>query len=144
MVEALVNGRAADKVALDDRGLLYGDHLFETIAFVGPHAPLWDLHMARLLRGARRLLLPDPEPPLLAAECARLLHSAERSVLRITITRGSGGRAYQPPAEPEPRRILLRRAWPEGLALARRDGLVAHTSPIRLAVGCELAGIKHG
>lgn len=144
MVEALVNGRAADKVALDDRGLLYGDHLFETIAFIGRRAPLWDLHMMRLLRGARRLLLPAPDPELLAAECARLLHDGERCVLRITITRGSGGRAYQPPEEPEPRRILLRRAWPEGLEPARRHGLVLHTSPVRLAVGGELAGIKHG
>lgn len=144
MVEALINGRAADKVALDDRGLLYGDHLFETIAFVGQRAPLWDLHMARLLRGARRLLLPEPEPGLLAAECKRLTRDGERGVVRITITRGSGGRAYQPPEEPAPRRILLRRAWPEGLEPAHRHGLVLNTSPVRLAVGGELAGIKHG
>ena len=144
MVDALVNGRAADQVALDDRGLLFGDHLFETIAFVGLRAPLWDLHMARLLRDARRLLLPEPDPELLADECRRMSLDDARCILRITITRGSGGRAYQPLEAPEPRRIVMRRAWPEGLESARRGGLGVHTSPVRLAVGGELAGIKHG
>lgn len=144
MADALVNGRATDRVAVDDRGLLYGDHLFETIAFVGQRAPLWDLHIGRLLRDARRLLLPEPNPELLAVECQRLLRDDARCVLRITITRGSGGRAYQPLPKPQPRRILMRRAWPEGLEAARRHGLVLHTSPVRLAVGGELAGIKHG
>lgn len=144
MAEALVDGRPADSVPVDDRGLLYGDHLFETVAFVRGRAPLWDLHMARLLRDARRLLMPAPAPELLAAECARLVEGHRQAVVRVTITRGSGGRAYEPSADPAPRRILVRRPWPSGLAVARRDGIVMHTSPVRLARGGPLAGIKHG
>ena len=38
----------------DDRGLHYGDGLFETIRFSGACAPLWDWHMQRLLLGCAR------------------------------------------------------------------------------------------
>lgn len=144
MVEALVNGEPCDVVPLDDRGLLYGDHLFETVAFVSGRAPLWRLHMARLARHARQLLLPVPDPDLLASECARLVEGQDRAVVRITLTRGSGGRAYEPPEKPSPRRILVRRAWPATIAQARAEGIVLHTSPVKLSVGGELAGIKHG
>ena len=70
MVEALVNGEPSASLPVDDRGFLYGDHLFETIAFVRGRAPLWELHMERLIADAQRLLMPAPDPELLAAECA--------------------------------------------------------------------------
>lgn len=144
MVETLVNGEPSAVVPADDRGLLYGDHLFETIAFVAGRAPLWQLHMARLARDAQRLLIPHPEAGLLASECARLIEGQDRAVVRITLTRGSGGRAYEPPQEPKPRRILARRPWPAGLETDRGQGVALHVSPVRLAVGGPLAGIKHG
>ncbi|WP_376695467.1 aminodeoxychorismate lyase [Wenzhouxiangella sp. EGI_FJ10305] len=144
MVDALVNGEPCNVVPLDDRGLLYGDHLFETVAFVCGRAPLWDRHMARLARDARRLLMPEVDPDLLAAECARLVDGQRRAVVRITLTRGSGGRAYEPPDAPRPRRILARRPWSATIDQVRTEGIVLHTSPVRLSVGRELAGIKHG
>ena len=74
----------------------------------------------------------------------RLVDGERHAVVRLTITRGSGGRAYQPLVDPAPRRILMRRPWPSGLEVARRAGIVMQTSPVRLAVGGPLAGIKHG
>lgn len=144
MTEALVNGEPCDVVPLDDRGLLYGDHLFETVGFVSGRAPLWHLHMARLVRDARRLLIPEPDPELLASECARLVEGQRRAVVRITLTRGSGGRAYEPLAQPSPRRILVRRSWPTTIAQDRARGIAVHTSPVSLSAGRELGGIKHG
>ena len=58
----LVNGEERAQVAASDRGLLYGDGLFETILFVRGTAPLWPRHMQRLLHGCERLLLPAPCP----------------------------------------------------------------------------------
>lgn len=144
MVDCLVDGEPSALVPADDRGLLYGDQLFETIAFVAGRAPLWDWHMARLVRDAQRLMMPAPDPDLFAAECARLVGAERRAVVRITLTRGSGGRAYQPPETAAPRRILMRRPWPPGLVAARAQGISLHTSPVRLALGGPLAGIKHG
>lgn len=144
MAEGLIDGRPAHAVPIDDRGLLYGDHLFETIAFVGQSAPLWARHMARLKAGAERLLMPLPAPGRLAADCGSLLADHPRSVVRITMTRGSGGRAYTPPASVTPRRLVSRRPWPATLDRQRERGIEVDVSPIRLAVGGALAGVKHG
>lgn len=144
MVDVLVNGVADERLPVTDRGLLYGDHLFETVAFVNGRAPLWRFHMARLRRDLARLQMPPPDEEQLARECGRLLAGHGRSIVRITLTRGSGGRAYEPPARPSPRRIVARRDWPQGLERARVAGLALGISPVRLAVGGLLAGIKHG
>ena len=76
----LVDGVADASVAALDRGLLYGDGLFETVLFVDGHAPLWARHMTRLTDGCARLALPMPDPALLAAEAARVIEARGRSV----------------------------------------------------------------
>src|SRR5690625_3771996 len=144
MNDVLVNGSAAAGVPADDRGLLYGDGLFESIAFVGDRAPLWDVHMARLSRSAAALGFEAPDSALLADDCRQLVDGRNRSVVRIVVTRGSGGRAYTPLQTPRLRRIVQRRSWPAGLGKDREAGLDFHTSPIRLAAGGALAGLKHG
>ena len=142
MTRWLVNGEPDALVAPDDRGLLYGDGLFETIAFHRGRSALWSLHMARLADGCRRLALPPPDIDLLAAECRELLGDGDSAVIRIAITRGSGGRAYFPPESPEPTRILMRRALPGDLEIQRTRGLEMHTSSIRLD-GNIIGGLKH-
>jgi 4-amino-4-deoxychorismate lyase len=144
MIDCLVDGRAADSVPADDRGLLYGDLLFETMAFHGLDAPLWHLHWARLSRGCERLGLDLPDADIALTECRSLCRPDQSSVIRLVLTRGSGGRAYFPPDESACRRIIQRRAWPARLEEEREQGLSLVTSPIRLAVGSELAGLKHG
>jgi len=142
MTRWLVNGKPDALVAPADRGLLYGDGLFETIAFHHGRSALWSLHMARLVAGCRRLALPPPHIDLLAAECHELLGNGNSAVIRIAITRGRGGRAYFPPEHPEPTRILMRRAMPDSLESQRTAGLVMHTSAIRLDADV-LGGLKH-
>jgi len=89
-------------VPADDRGLLYGDGLFETI-LVARGRPLWlSAHLARFRRSARALGFPGPEQLAQAgARAARDLlkaDSADRAALRITWTRGSGAGGFAPPA----------------------------------------------
>jgi len=143
----LVNGEPDALIPPTDRGLLYGDGLFETIAFHGGKSVLWPLHMARLADGCRRLELPPPDAQLLAAECRALLDGAPRAVIRLGITRGSGGRAYFPPAHAEPTRILIRREFPADIDAQRARGIAMRSSPVRLAAGPSvtepLGGLKH-
>ena len=135
----LVNGAEQNWIAADDRGILYGDGLFETIGFHAGHAPLWELHMQRLSESCRRLFLPMPSVALLADECATLTEGLRHAVVRITITRGCGGRAYIPPEMPEPNRILMRRAYPD-----LQGGVEMIRSSIRLPRQTgALSGIKH-
>lgn len=143
----LVNGVPDALVPPTDRGLLYGDGLFETIAFHNGKSALWPLHMARLAEGCRRLVLPPPDIDLLGDECRRLIAGKARAVVRLSITRGSGGKAYFPPVPPGPTRILIRRDFPPEFSDERESGIAMRTSPIRLGGGCleadRLGGLKH-
>jgi 4-amino-4-deoxychorismate lyase len=142
MTDCLVDGVPGSMVPADDRGLLYGDGLFETIAFHHARAPLWDRHWARLSADARRLGLSMPPEDLARSECLQLAGS-ERCVIRLTLTRGSGGIAYFPDPQAPARRIVQRRAWPERLVVQRSEGMKLVTSTVRLARDSTLAGIKH-
>ena len=69
-----VSGGHDDTLSALDRGLLYGDGLFETVLFLRGVAPLWPRHLARLRLGLQRLAIPAPDlDALIVAEPARIL-----------------------------------------------------------------------
>jgi len=96
-----------DAFPIDDRGLAYGDGLFETILVVRGR-PIWLMaHMDRFRRSARELGFTTVDALMKrGARGARdLVHSArpERAALRITWTRGPGLGGFAPPERPRPR-----------------------------------------
>lgn len=137
----LVNGTEQDSIAVSDRGLQYGDGLFETIAIADGRPRLWHAHMARLADGCRRLALPQPDQRLLADEAARVLGDRQRAVLKLIITRGSGGRGYRQPDNIRPARIMIRHPWPEHADRGHAATLRLCRTP--LSCNPALAGIKH-
>jgi len=141
---SLVNGQPADSIPLDDRGLLFGDHLFETMAVWRGRVPLWSWHWERLLQGAGTLGLELPPRNEIECDIRALAEGRERCVLRLTVTRGSGGRAYFPDPQMPVRRIVQRRSWPQHLESEQRHGLVMGTAELRLATGSTMVGLKHG
>ena len=144
MSSSLIDGQPGASVPIDDRGLLYGDHLFETIAFHQGQAPLWNRHWRRLVHGCGILGMAPPSEQIALTECQSVAGSSDSRVVRITLTRGSGGKAYWPDPDQPVRRIVQARRWPDGLAAARKDGLNLVTSRVRLASGSVLSGLKHG
>lgn len=142
-MRALVDGREADAIDIADRGLAYGDGLFESILVAQGRPVWWDAHFARLQRGCERLRIPCPAQDLLLRECAALAAGIERGVLKMVVTRGVAGRGYAPPAEARPSRILSLHPAPEPAAAAMRDGIALHECELRLARQPRLAGIKH-
>ena len=60
-MRCMVDGREASMIAADDRGLAYGDGLFETMLARGNAVALWPRHFARLALGCARLRLPPPD-----------------------------------------------------------------------------------
>lgn len=125
---------------VDDRGLAYGDGLFETVLIRDGEPCLWDRHMARLARGCRRLGIPVPSRESLD----RLPGQAGPGlvVLKLIVTRGSGGRGYVPPAVTEPR---LRWQFLPFAPIERhwRDGVRVRHCSLRLSEQPLLAGLKH-
>jgi 4-amino-4-deoxychorismate lyase len=139
----LVNGKSSTSITALDRGLHYGDGLFETIAAVGGRPCLWQRHMQRLSSGCERLGIPFPGSDLLYAEAIRELTDCEQGVLKIIITRGQGGRGYQPPPQSSPSRIVHCVPWPDYPDEARERGVSARICSTRLDHCPEIAGIKH-
>lgn len=86
---------------LNDRGLLLGDGVFETLLVVEGAPVDWAEHMARLAQGCAALGLPAPRDAdaWRAAQDALLAAGLEtgRGALRITWTAGSGGRGLDRP-----------------------------------------------
>lgn len=139
----LIDGKDTDRIAADDRGLLYGDGLFETIAVHDGVPQLWAQHMARLHRDCVRLGIAPPAEELLLDEARSLCAASEQAVLKIIITRGSGGRGYRPAPQSVPRRILSLHPWPVYPAFCWQQGIAVRLCDTRLGRNPRLAGIKH-
>jgi 4-amino-4-deoxychorismate lyase len=130
-------------VPVADRGLHYGDGLFETIAVVAGQPCLWDRHLSRLRLGCERLAIPVTDPAQLRREADTLCRGVERGVLKLLLTRGEGGRGYRPPLEPVPRRILSLHPWPDHPSTSWQQGVRIRWCDTPLGLNPRLAGIKH-
>ena len=101
-----INGRLAASLDSRDRGLQYGDGLFETMRVRGGAVCLLDLHLERLLEGCRRLLIDPPDPLRLRREIERAASRRAAAVLKLIVTRGVGPRGYRPSGRERCTRIL--------------------------------------
>ncbi|GGA18131.1 aminodeoxychorismate lyase [Dyella nitratireducens] len=139
----LINGQPCDSVSALDRGLSYGDGLFETIRFEQGKAPLWSRHMQRLATGCERLGMPAPDAALIWQEAQQVTDKLAQCVLRITLTRGLGERGYAPPIQVSPTRIVVAFPMPVVSRTLYLEGVRLHRCHTTLADQPLLAGIKH-
>jgi 4-amino-4-deoxychorismate lyase len=139
----LIDGHPGERLPVTDRGLSYGDGLFETLALADAGPCLWRLHLERLDAGCRRLGIAAPEPVLLRREAARAIAGHRDGVLKIILTRGSGGRGYRPDPAARPRRILLWFPGPEYPDSWTVEGVHVRFCATQLGRNPRLAGIKH-
>jgi 4-amino-4-deoxychorismate lyase len=121
-----------------DRGLAYGDGLFESMRVHGGVPVLWREHWQRLAAGAARLAIPLPDEAWVRREADALLANRDQGVLKLVLTRGIGERGYASPATANPTVVLSEHALPPV-----HDGLVLRWCRTRLAVQPLLAGMKH-
>lgn len=137
----LIDGQPQHQVEVTDRGLAYGDGVFETIAIVDGVPALWQAHLNRLQAGCQQLGFLAPTQQALEQDLAAL-DLPDVGVLKLIATRGSGGRGYAPPDAPTPRRVV--QILPPRPALeAEHSGITVRWCQTRLAAQPALAGIKH-
>src|SRR5215469_18464327 len=95
-----------------DRGLHYGDGLFETIACEGGRPRLIERHLQRLAAGCARLGLVPCDGAALAREVRELAAGTSRAIVKLLLTRGvSLARGYAPQGSERTVRIALRFGW---------------------------------
>ena len=136
----LIDGRPATRIDAADRGLQYGDGLFETVRWENGRVRWWPRHLQRLTEGCRRLGIAAPDGAQLAGELAAVAAGRGRALLKLIVTRGPmRRRGYRPTGDETPTRIVSAHEWPAG------DGapLTLELSAITLAHSPALAGIKH-
>ena len=136
----LVDGKATQDGLAGDRGLAFGDGVFETIAWHDGRLLAWSRHMDRLRRGCNTFGIPPPSDRVLHDECLAVARDLPRAVVKIIITRGSGGRGYRPPSKPAPRRIVAAHPWPVHIDSAETKTWICQ-QPV--SINPSTAGIKH-
>lgn len=147
----LVNGIETSAIDIADRGLAYGDGLFETMRVIGGEIPLLSHHLARFLRGVEVLGLG--EMPNLKKDFLHYIKSTLHeikdnaclgtSVIKMMITRGKGGRGYVPPEEAQCHFIVQVFDLPEYPSFYQCEGIAIRECQYRLGFQPQLAGIKH-
>ncbi len=138
-----IDGAAAPPGVTLDRGLEFGDGLFETIAVHDGRGRLLRRHLARLATGCARLGIPAPDPAALAAELEAAARLQGSGVLKLIVTRGAGGHGYAPDAGAASRRWLAALPPRPRATSAATAGVAARVLATRLAEQPLLAGLKH-
>lgn len=141
-MQAWINGQPADCIALADRGLAYGDGLFETIKVRGGRALLFERHLARLQEGCQRLAIPC-DMHVLRAELQAYIQQLGQGVCKLILTRGAGQRGYASPNPCMPQRILQASSAPQWPSSHAAEGIRLFACQLRLSEQPLLAGLKH-
>jgi len=137
-----VNGRPGGAVSPIERGLHYGDGLFETIACVGGRPRFLALHLERLARGCARLGFEFPDRGELEREILAAA-AAPGAIVKVLLTRGPAvARGYASSGAEQPTRVTLRYRWDEE-PRSRLAGVSVRTAALRLGENPALAGLKH-
>lgn len=139
-LEVLVDGMVCRDGWPLDRGLLYGDGLFETMHVMHGRIRFEELHAARLAEGCRRLAIDvDLEHTWAGVRVAAQRHGA--AILRLQVTRGIAlARGYTPTGR-EVARTLLAVFPPTESETPARVKVV--TLRATLGENPLLAGLKH-
>ncbi|CUB03569.1 aminodeoxychorismate lyase [Marinomonas fungiae] len=138
------NFKPNTSLAISDRGLAYGDGLFETIATVSGTIPSLLFHQARLARGCKRLGF-DVSKELWQQWWGFVQSLAEQMPncgIKVMVTRGSGGRGYLPPLQPDFEFLVGVFEMPNYQA-QQKEGVSLLLSPIQASINRSLSGLKH-
>jgi 4-amino-4-deoxychorismate lyase len=138
----LVNGERG-RIDPRDRGLAYGDGLFETMACHAGRIRWLEYHLDRLLYGCGRLSLPISNRDALRAEIDAHCPPVGSAVVKLIVTRGVGERGYRAPEPASPTRILSISDWPAPPSDHYTRGIRLQTCALRLGENPQLAGLKH-
>jgi 4-amino-4-deoxychorismate lyase len=142
-----VNGVLHATISPLDRGFSYGDGVFETCRVHQGKIPLWRFHVERLIESAERLKIPLAQDLLMHYRDQLLIEARAAKlasgVLKITLTRGLGGRGYKLPDEITPTYCLGLFAASELHSAQYLKGANVRVCTQRLGHSAVLAGMKH-
>ena len=141
LLELQVDGATSTERWPLDRGLQYGDGLFETMVVRAGRIRFEALHRARLQQGCQRLAIDVQHDPLWD-QTRRLASRHDAALLRLQVTRGEAlARGYGATGAERPRSMLAVFRAPQ--SADRAVPLRVRTLRNRLGENPDLAGLKH-
>ncbi|BCN93060.1 4-amino-4-deoxychorismate lyase [Thiomicrorhabdus immobilis] len=142
-LDTWLNGEPLNSVSIHDRGLQYGDGFFTTILVRNQQVLNWPAHWRRIEKSCEALLIPLLDKTQLQTWVRKALSEYLQAnfqtdcVLKIMITRGSGGIGYQMPEPINPNCIFVIKPAP-----AVNEALfLSHNEPIATMVANQQAGL---
>lgn len=118
----LINGLEQETLPASDRAIQFGDGCFTTARILDGEVSLLDAHIRRLQKACEKLLIPFMQWDILEREMRWLASGNTNGVLKVILSRGSGGRGYSGSACQHPTRILSVSAYPAHYARWREEG----------------------
>lgn len=142
---AYVNGRIspieAASISIEDRGLQFGDSVYEVVRIENGTFFRFAAHLDRLSRSLQAIALASPVlMPTVTADAERLLQAAamELGLLYIQVTRGSAPRQHAFPRETRPTLIMTIRPIVPVEENLRRQGVRLISRPDLRWAYCDI------
>src|SRR5690242_4385832 len=111
MLAAAINGeRVADlqrAISVEDRGLAFGDGVFETMLLHNGSVRFLDDHFQRLYFGCAHLGISKPGREHLLSDLDLVAGQRKDGIVKLIVTRGGGERGYRISPDIQPTRIVL-------------------------------------
>ena len=127
-------------LAVDDRGLAFGDGLFRTLQVRAGRPLNWRWHRVRLQKDCASLMLAMPDEATLLREIAQV--APGDATVKIILTRGSGKRGYALPTDAKPTRIVQSFDPPAYPPRNAHEGVAVRRCELVLAAQPRFAGAK--
>ena len=152
---SLINGVFSENISVFDRGLAYGDGLFETMSWQyiekgkkKNQVEFWTRHLNRISFSCKRLKINFPKENILQNYRDKILNKAnkqgiKKGILKLLITRGEGVRGYKFEKNMNPTIIFLAfpsSDYPDDFF---QVGVAAEFCESYITSNRNLAGLKH-
>jgi len=138
-----INGRENTKIDCRDRGLQYGDGVFETMRVRRHRVRFLDYHLERLFAACRQLEIAGPPARKLSRELERIAAIRGEAVLKLIVTRGpSSRRGYRPTGRERTTRIVSLHALPRAVLSEGKVPARVRLCTTPLGLNPRLAGLK--
>jgi len=141
-VNTWINGRKGTRIDHRDRGLQYGDGVFETMRVRRGEVRLLPYHLERLYAGCQRLGITPPALRMLSRELKTAARGRREAVLKLIVTRGPGARGYRPTGLERCTRILSLHALPASSQDPAGAAVRVRLCTTPLGQNPRLAGLK--
>ena len=122
-----------------ERGLHFGDGLFETLLKIYGEVPYWQSHYQRLVKGCKKLFLPAPDLNWLENKLIEVTKDTQTCVIKIIVTRGVGGRGLYLP-DPNKSSVFV---FSYPYTPPSKNALKVSVCDTRLPINPNLSGLKH-